>query len=159
MNLYYFFLLLTLSSFDVSAQEVIATAGEFGTSSEGSLSWTLGEVVSETVSTPDFQLTQGFQQVQEGFLGLSNESNSNDLFIYPNPFNSEVNVVTNDLYGQYSLIIFDYQTKIILERDILFSPACNQMTLNLSMLPAGFYYVELTSPADNKQYLQPLIKL
>ena len=159
MNFCYYFLLLILFSFDLTAQEVITTSGEFGTNSEGSLSWTLGEVVTETVSTIDNELTQGFQQVQEGYLGLSDESISNEFLIFPNPFSSEVNVVSNDNYGRYSLTIFDYQTKIVLQRDIIFSSACKQISIDLSTLTAGFYYVELMSNSNNKQILQPLIKL
>lgn len=159
MNFFYCFLLLTFFSFDITAQEVIATSGKFETNSEGSLSWTIGEIVTETASTISHHLTQGFQQIQEGYLGLPDESISNEFLIYPNPFSSEVNVVSNDYYGCYSLTIFDYQTKIILEKNITFSSACKQLSIDLSTLSSGFYYVELISRSNNMQILQPLIKL
>ncbi len=159
MNFFYYFLLLTFFSFDITAQEVITTSGEFGANSEGSLSWTLGEIVTETASTTSHHLTQGFQQIQEGYLGLPDESISNEFLIYPNPFNLEVNVVSNNNFGNYTLTIFDYQTKVVLQKDINFSSACRQMSIDLSMLSAGFYYVELMTSSSHKQILKPLIKL
>lgn len=159
MNLYCYLLLLTIFSFDVTAQEVIATTGEFGTNSEGSLSWTLGEIVTETVSNPDHHLTQGFQQVQEGYLSLSDESITNEFLIFPNPFSSEVNIVSNDYYSSSLLTIFDYQAKIVFQKNIVFSSACKQLSIDLSTLPAGFYYVGLITNSNTKQILQPLIKL
>jgi hypothetical protein len=56
-----FFLLLSSS---INAQEVITTAGDYNSTSTGSLSWTLGEVITETYSNGINSLTQGFNQSQ-----------------------------------------------------------------------------------------------
>ena len=53
-------LLITLTS--ISGQEVISSAGEHQENANGSISWTIGEPISETISGADAQLTQGFQQ-------------------------------------------------------------------------------------------------
>ncbi|MFU8844174.1 MAG: hypothetical protein ACNA7V_10250 [Bacteroidales bacterium] len=59
-------LLFSVFPLYVSAQsvspEVIATAGDYFENSSGSLSWTLGEVMTETFSSGGNILTQGFQQ-------------------------------------------------------------------------------------------------
>ena len=44
------------------SQQVIATDGNYVAASQGSLSWTLGEVITETFSNTNGFLTQGFQQ-------------------------------------------------------------------------------------------------
>ncbi len=52
----------------ISAQEVFSSGGEFIETPTGSLSWTIGEPISETFSDGMAVLTQGFQQ---GFLPQS----------------------------------------------------------------------------------------
>jgi len=42
--------------------EVIASAGDYFTSTNNSMSWTLGECITETYSSVNNTLTQGFQQ-------------------------------------------------------------------------------------------------
>lgn len=44
------------------AQQVVTTSGNFDESDSFSLSWTVGEPITETFSTGEFFLTQGFQQ-------------------------------------------------------------------------------------------------
>lgn len=142
-----------------SAQEVITTDGGFGTSTHGTLSWTLGEVISETFSTSNYHLTQGFQQIHEGYLDINNLIHSNELTIFPNPFSSSVNLISNAENADYKLNVFDYQNKLILQKDIYFSPACKQLTIDLSSLSVGYYFFELTIPSSNKRIIQRLIKL
>jgi hypothetical protein len=48
------------------SQSVIASAGDYSSSSSASLSWTLGEICTETFSNGGYVLTQGFQQPVEG---------------------------------------------------------------------------------------------
>jgi len=159
MKLKFYIILCLLFSMKVTAQQVIANAGEFWNNSEGSLSWTIGEVVTETVTTTNYQLTQGFQQIQEGYLVLSDNLFLNDITIFPNPFSSEVKIQTNYKHAVFDLIVFDYQNKIVYQNKILFSPACEQLTIDLSALAAGYYYFELTTPFENKRFIQRLIKL
>ncbi|MCB9283440.1 MAG: HYR domain-containing protein [Lewinellaceae bacterium] len=56
------FLFIILATIGLKAQEVINASGNFFASSEGSFSWSLGEVTVFTLSGNDAQLTQGFQQ-------------------------------------------------------------------------------------------------
>ena len=106
MKLKFYIILCLLFSMKVTAQQVIANAGEFWNNSEGSLSWTIGEVVTETVTTASYQLTQGFQQIQEGYLVLSDNLFLNDITIFPNPFSSEVKIQTNYKHAVFDLIVF-----------------------------------------------------
>ena len=80
----------TLAKSQMLSPEVIASGGDFFVSPAGSLSWTLGEPVVETISNSAIQLilTQGFQQPVEidttvgiGDIGLSNVF----VNLYPNP--------------------------------------------------------------------------
>lgn len=53
---------LTVASFNSKAQQVIASAGGYFEGQNVSLSWTVGEAITETFTGSDLILTQGFQQ-------------------------------------------------------------------------------------------------
>jgi len=75
-----------LLSTSVNAQEVITTAGDYNTSSTGSLSWTLGEVITETYSDGLNALTQGFNQSQLSATATYELPGLNfKVTAYPNP--------------------------------------------------------------------------
>jgi hypothetical protein len=50
------------------SQSVIASAGDYNSAGAASLSWTLGEIATETFSLGNYILTQGFQQPVEGIV-------------------------------------------------------------------------------------------
>ena len=73
------------------SREVMAAGGGYFVSPEGSLSWTLGEAITETFEnlTLDIILTQGFQQPDDKndtIIGIW-EKPASDIFVslYPNP--------------------------------------------------------------------------
>lgn len=139
------------------AQEVIATNGNYSTSAQGSLSWTMGEVITETLSTVDGHFTQGFQQNYEDILAVSDIGLNGELRIFPNPFQQEINLSISDSSPDYLIQILDYQSKIVLEEQIYFAPGTNQITLNLSALSGGYYIVHLTT--TDSQIVLPIVKL
>ena len=92
------------------SQEVIGSAGMFTTSANGSMTWTIGEVMIETYSSADNFFTQGFHQpdtkaeilplatiffIPEGF--SPNGDGINDLFV----------IKGLDMYPHNSIVIFN----------------------------------------------------
>ncbi len=57
----FIFLAFNLRAQEVS-QSLISSAGDYFETENISLSWSIGEVVTETFSTNDLFVTQGFQQ-------------------------------------------------------------------------------------------------
>lgn len=47
------------------AQEVISSTGDFNRTSDGSVSWTIGEPISNTIAGSEGMATQGFHQPNE----------------------------------------------------------------------------------------------
>ena len=91
--------------------EVIASAGDIFTSKNGSLSWTLGEAVTETISSENSLLTQGFQQSFLQILKVdSPEDPDVDVAVYPNPVNDLLTVEITSLEKdpQIQLELFDF---------------------------------------------------
>ena len=92
------------------SQEVIGSAGMYSTSANGSMTWTIGEVMIETYSSADNFFTQGFHQpdtkveilplatiffIPEGF--SPNGDGINDLFV----------IKGLDMYPHNSIVIFN----------------------------------------------------
>lgn len=59
---FFSFLILLFVQGQTISPEVIASAGDYFENGNGSLSWTLGELATETYSNGNITLTQGFQQ-------------------------------------------------------------------------------------------------
>lgn len=152
-----FFILLSCPT-EIRAQEVIASDGSFSLNSQGSLSWTLGEVVTETFSTSDNFLTQGFQQKLEGFLYIG-EISFEDHIIFPNPFLSEITVSSSCSESNYQIDIYDNQTKLVYTNKFLFSVPCEQVNIDLAALPAGIYFFTVIIPDSGEKFVERIIKL
>jgi hypothetical protein len=67
-NIFWGVLTMLLISQQVCPQQVVATAGGYYDNVTGSLSWTLGEIATETFSNGGYILTQGFQQPLTGIV-------------------------------------------------------------------------------------------
>lgn len=153
-----FSLLILLSSTVSFGQEVVATDGNFASTAQGSLSWTLGEVVTETFSTVDSYFTQGFQQNYEEILSLDEFGPEGQLTVFPNPFLNELNIQLSDASPDYTLTILDYQSKVVFQREIYLTPGAEQLTLDLSELSRGYYFLHLTMTHSDEHIVQPIVK-
>jgi len=141
------------------SQEVIGAGGDFFTSSSGSLSWTTGEVITETISANSAVFTQGFQQNYEKFVSLEQLLYSNNIFVFPNPFNSELNVQWNSLdYLGLSIQLSDNYGKIFSEIHFNKNDIQNQATVDVSELAAGAYYLTISHPTIFRPTIFKVVK-
>jgi len=91
-------LTLLISAFSINGQtierEVIASAGDNFVSPTFTLSWTLGEPVTETISNDYMILTQGFQQGELYKVTAVKEPLAElfDINVYPNPTPDVLNI-------------------------------------------------------------------
>jgi hypothetical protein len=88
-------LIIPLISFAQSVgPEVIASAGDYYEGANVSLSWTLGELATETYSNGNIILTQGFQQV----FSVNITGINLDLLVYlEGPYNTSTGSMNTDL--------------------------------------------------------------
>lgn len=132
--------------------QVIASGGGFFSTNVGSLSWTLGEPITETFSNTGINviLTQGFQQPEKLTTGI-NDVFINDVSvnIYPNP--AESNVILEFSYDQSDRINIDIvdmlgrtlssdQVDVYKDQEVRYD-------LNVSTFAGGMYLVRLTTDA------------
>ena len=82
----------------MAQQEVISSGGNYDETSSGSLSWTIGEATTETVSDGTNTLTQGFQQSNLTVTEIKNSNLENvNITLYPNPTTDLVILETNNI--------------------------------------------------------------
>ncbi len=95
-------------------QNIIGTAGECYENSNGSLSWTMGEIVTETHSNSLNTLTQGFQQSKLTVTNIAEEINPGYLLkVYPNPVGNYLTIECNKSDIDYRIIDINGKTQIM----------------------------------------------
>ncbi len=107
------------------SNSVIASAGDFRTSTWGSLSATLGEaVVTPKVSATGMILLQGFQQPINSGVGISSlERGSSTVKLYPNPAQNELWIdLSIPLSTQITYRVYDMGGKEMMEGNFISRP-------------------------------------
>ena len=146
---------------------IVSTQGGYAKGSTMSLSWTIGDLVTETSQVDESIYTQGFQQptisVQEmdpnqikditllsqehgrPVVETSSDNLNNGIAddlkatVYPNPFGADITVNVENEKQEYFLEIFD-PSGVLLFREQSSNP---QEILNLNQLPVAQYLLRI----------------
>ena len=102
-----------LTTFTLTAQEVIATQGDSYSSGNGSIDFTVGEVVINTGTDGTNDITQGFHQTNWYFLELDDHVPSLEVIVYPNPTKEVMNIRTSEFEGA-TYTLYDANGKTIM---------------------------------------------
>jgi Secretion system C-terminal sorting domain len=131
------------------AQQVISTAGNTFSNSTGSISFTIGESVSQTLIKGDKILTQGFVQGTVSASAISEMQDSEYSFsVFPNPTHNELTLKINKgkIIGlQY--LLYDINGKVISQKSL------NDAVTNvpLELLPLGIYIIKIQTDTKDLQ--------
>ncbi len=140
----YILILVASSLFSYSqsiSRHVIASEGDWYSNSNGSLSWTLGEISVETYSNMPNILTQGFQQPDSLMFTSINELDKHFVFsISPNPTKDFVFVKTNSLEN-FKIEILDVSGKIIFAK----KNCIGNEKVDLTQFSAGVYLLAISN--------------
>ena len=138
-------LLLTLiTTLSVSAQEVVSTQGDSYSNANGSIYFTICEVVINTGTDGTNDLTQGFHQTNWNFLGVEDFAPNYEAIIFPNPTEDVLNIKTS-MFENVTYTLYDAQGKLVLQ-DIL---SAEQTPIQVSQLATGNYSLTLTNETQN----------
>lgn len=126
--------------------DVVASAGDYFSNGTVSISWTLGEVATETIGNGTYMLTQGFQQPNY-------TSPVNSVPVYLNP-KFEVSLYPNPSTDYVKLTIkgnddFDLQVSLYdaIGRELLTSKVpsgVSEKTIDMSTYHPGIYFVKIS---------------
>jgi hypothetical protein len=120
-------------------QEVISSSGKSFGNSTGSISYTLGEIMNNTFISPDFILTQGFQQSK--FFIVDNRPERQlgiEILVYPNPVKEFV-ILKIEHYQEFSYVLYDMTGRVI-EKNIVIS---TETEINFNDLEPSLYVLKV----------------
>ncbi len=141
------------------ARQVISTAGDYASTADVSISWTIGEPVTETFTSDNYILLQGFQQGDD-YIITPPEGNENGLQdiqfqIYPNPTEDLLIIELKDRPKErFTVKLFSISGKLILTRPI--KPYSTLNYINLSSIQSGTYILKILD--NNRMRTFKLIK-
>jgi len=138
----FLFILCILFFTKIDAQEVITSAGAYSSTGSGSLSWTIGEGVTETFSNSNYTLTQGFQQSRLTVTAIDEIANlSFVITAFPNPATDyiQLKVGTKD-FQSMDYQLFDTSGKMIARKQL---EEC-ETEISLNELPPAVYFLKIT---------------
>jgi hypothetical protein len=139
------------------ASTVIGSAGENFSSPGGSLSWTLGEIMTETYTQSTGFMTQGFQQPSiVRITGIEDQTFEN-INVYPNPVRDDIHIKAT-LKGNYSVEIYTLQGTRTLDKVWANHDAVTPTTIDVAYLSAALYLLRITHLPSGKSFYQKIQK-
>jgi hypothetical protein len=126
------------------AQEAITTTGGNASSSEGSISYSVGQIVYKTNSGSTGSVAQGVQQPYEISILLGIEDNSINLKLtaYPNPTSNFLTLnASNSKLSTLNFELYDISGKLIESRKIISSSE----TIAMENLPNATYFLKVNN--------------
>ncbi len=126
------------------AQEVVSSQGDSYSNANGSIDFTIGEVVINTASNGTNDLTQGFHQTHWNFVGLEDLEPNFDATIFPNPTDDFLNVKT-DSFNSTRYTMYDQRGRKVAEGILT-----GEMTsIPVAQFQSGPYELTLSSSKDD----------
>ncbi len=130
--------------FAASAQEVVSSQGETYSNANGSIDFTVGEVIVNTGTNGTNDLTQGFHQTNWNFLGVEDFAPDFQATIFPNPTQDVLNIKTS-VFQNVTYMLYDAQGKLVLQNIL----SAEQTPIQVSQLAPGSYSLELIFENNN----------
>ena len=134
---------------------VVCSGGETFTTASLSLDFTVGEIVSESLTSTGLLLTQGFNQGPDANTGIEEKlTNEKDLLIYPNPAADRIYLLYNNTNTRpVSAEVRDIQGRSIVHTCF----DTNPLQINLEKTAPGFYTVAVlfdNGQTINKKFIK-----
>lgn len=136
---------------EIFAQELITTQGDFYKNQRGSISFSIGEIVTETNVINGQILTQGFQQSTWEFVGVDEIELPFSVKAFPNPA-SESLILSFETLVEGEVMISNQAGKIVLTKKI----QDKKMSIDVSWLASGTYVLTFTDETSAKHSLKIL---
>lgn len=128
-----------------AAQSGTVGSGGEGAGSGGTISFTIGQPIANTLDLPDYTVYEGVQQPYELFVTSIDDStvDNPDIVLFPNPTAGEITMRFHDghSYADFRYVIYDVRG-VPLRNDIVRE---NTTHIQVSDWPAGTYHLYLTN--------------
>ena len=129
-------LLFSTSVYSQNSEQFIGSSGGDYTNSQAQLSFTLGEVVVETISSSGNMLTQGFQQPNLILTTLIDNSDFEGLNVYPNPF-EDILYIEQRVQNEIQISLIDIAGRVVQKYEV----SKKKSLLDFSNTTSGQYFL------------------
>ena len=143
----YIFIIFAIQSVilvNAQTQGTIASACASNVKGGTALSWTIGQTITSTLTSPDKSviLTQGSQEKLVITSIKEETENTGTLQLYPNPAGDLINIrFGSPVEGDMTLLLLNSDGKPV--RSDLIESAIIEKQINLQNIPSGIYYLRL----------------
>lgn len=138
--------------------EVFASSCDYYISAGASLSWTLGEDLSETYVQSFAILTQGFQQPENEMVSVEEMEKDILINIFPNPTKDKVNIIINGIvFEKVNIDVFDIHGRLLIQK--VFSTAEVYTDVDLNKYALGTFFIRITNEKDELLKSSIIIKI
>jgi len=125
---------------------VVASSGGYSTASNGSLSFTVGEMTMvQTFSSANNFLTQGFQQPEDLFVSIPElPVATGGLVVFPNPTSGAFSLqFTGDEVTGKVISIYNSVGQLVKQQTVQQVIGANKFDFDFSAFAQGFYVIKL----------------
>jgi hypothetical protein len=140
---------LLISAFSVGqslSPQVIVSDGNYLTSAGGSISYSIGEPVSETTFSGSHILTQGFQQPFSVSLTAVPENTDASFFVFPNPVKDAFTIdFGKSAIGVYTISISDVTGRLIQRKEVEINNSSFEQPISLAENDNGIYLISISN--------------
>ena len=136
---------------------VIGSAGADVVFANGTMAWTIGEVMTETYSGSNNYFTQGFHQPDT--LAIPTDVNNpmlGTVLVYPNPVVDHVVVDLLQSTGNFFSEVFDAQGKLVNRQAVY--PGAAPARISFKEFANGIYVIHVINSDLNQRVSYKLIK-
>lgn len=134
-------------------QEVISSQGDSYSNSNFSTDFTIGEVVINTETDNNNDITQGFHQTNWVFVGIEDFIPTIEIKVYPNPVKEQLFIETNN-FENTNYVIYDVTGKVIVQGKL----STVKTYIETSGLPPSFYSLVIQNQKNETLKIFKLIK-
>ena len=155
-------LALTINSYSqISlAPSVVASGGNYYESQDMTISWTIGDLTTATLTGTDLVLTQGFEQPFGIGTGIQRNGFEGEIFVYPNPVEDQLNIRFDiERSGNYILELQDVTGRIISQTQQKPINPGNIIQLNTSSFSPGIYLLKVVTTDGRSVQVTSLRKM
>jgi hypothetical protein len=147
----HFFFMLLFSGLCIAgnAQQVVSPAGSSHQTEGRSISWTMGETVSGTLTADNAVLTQGMQQPTITVTNITPPFGpAMDVKVFPNPVASQLQVeLADELPSGTEIRLYNFSGSLVMTQSLSGRAA----KLDVSALEAGVYFLRIQTGQQANQ--------
>jgi hypothetical protein len=124
--------------------DVIASAGDYFSNGSISISWTLGEIATETIGNGSIILTQGFQQPNYGIVGVPKINDKRfEIKAFPNPTSDLLKIqVKGNESVDLTFELYDAIGRVLITKKLEAGTAL--MEVEMTKYLPGMYYLKFS---------------